>query len=75
MEKFKKILKSLFFPVTLLTIITFLSLLITIQALYIAFTNDHTAAIYAVITIPITVVLIFLYIIDRVLIRRVLTIK
>ncbi len=71
MEKFKKILKGLFFPVTLLTIITILSIIITIQAIYIAFTNDHTAAIYAAITIPITVFLIFLYIIDRVLIKRV----
>ncbi|MFO8146262.1 MAG: hypothetical protein R6U03_02615 [Gillisia sp.] len=71
MEKFKKILKNLVFPVTLLTIITFFSLLITILALYIAFTNDHTAAIYAAISIPITVILMFLYIIDRMLIKKV----
>ncbi len=68
---FKKAFKNLVFPVTLLTVITFLSLLIAIQALYIAFTNDHTAAIYAAITIPITVFLIFLYLIDRILVRKV----
>lgn len=71
MEKFRKILKNLFFPVTLLTIITFLSLLITIQALYIAFINEPDYAIYAAISIPITVFLIFLYIIDRMLVRKV----
>lgn len=68
---FKKALKNLVFPVTLLTVITFLSILTTIQALYISFTNDHTAAIYAAIAIPVTLILIFLYIIDRVLIRKV----
>lgn len=68
---FKKVLKNLVFPVTLLTVITLLSLFVTIQALYISFTNDHTAAIYAAIAIPVTLILIFLYIIDRVLIRKV----
>jgi len=68
---FKKILKNLVFPVTLLTIITILSIVMTILALHIAFTNDHTAAIYAAIAIPLTLILIFLYIIDRLLIKRI----
>lgn len=68
---FKKVLKNLVFPVTLLTVVTLLSLFVTIQALYISFTNDHTAAIYAAIAIPVTLILIFLYIIDRMLIRKV----
>ena len=69
--KFKKTLKNLVFPITLLSIITFSGIIISIYALYIAFTNDHTAAIYAAITVPITVFLIFLYIIDRLLIKKV----
>lgn len=69
--KFKEILKNLVFPITFLTIITFLSLIISIHALYVGFTNDHTAAIYAAITIPITVLLILLYVIDRLLIKKV----
>ena len=66
--KFKTLLKSLVFPITLLTIITFLSIIISIHALYVAFTIDP---IYAVMVIPITIVLIILYILDRFLIKRV----
>jgi hypothetical protein len=69
--KFKKTLKNLVFPITLLSIITFSGIIISIYALYISFTNDHTAAIYAAIAIPVTVFLIFLYIIDRLLIKKV----
>lgn len=75
MGKFKKILKNLVFPITLLTVITLLSLIISIYALYIAFSNDHTAAIYAAISIPITGGLIFFYLIDRWLIKRVSYLK
>ena len=66
--KSKKKFRQIFFPITLLTIITFLSIIISIHALYIAFTIDP---IYAAITIPITILFIILYIFDRFLIKRV----
>ena len=66
--KLKKILKDLVYPVTLLTIVTFLSILISIHSLYVAVTNDP---LYAVIVIPIAIFLIVLYILDRFLIKRV----
>lgn len=66
--KFKTLLKSLVFPITLLTIISFLSILISIHALYVAFTKDP---IYAFLVIPITIFLIILYILDRFLIKKV----
>ena len=64
----KKILKDLVYPVTLLTLVTFLSILISIHSLYVAVTIDP---IYAVMVIPITIFLIVLYILDRVLIKKV----
>lgn len=70
MEKFKKILKNLFFPVTLLTLITLLSLILSIQALYLALTYEN-AALYAAVIIPITVFVIFLYIIERIFFKSV----
>lgn len=70
MNKVKKILKNLGYPVTLLTVIIIICLFVTIQALYIAYTNDHTSAIYTAILIPITIFFLFLYIIDRFLVKR-----
>ena len=64
---FRTRLKSFVFPVTLLTIMTFLGILISIQALYVAYTKDP---IYAAIVIPITLFLLVLYILDRFLIKR-----
>jgi hypothetical protein len=66
--KLKNILKDLVYPITLLTIVTFLGILVSIHALYVAVTIDP---LYAVIVIPITVFLIVLYILDRFLIKRV----
>ncbi|MFC2110703.1 hypothetical protein ACFLSU_09060, partial [Bacteroidota bacterium] len=66
--KFKKALKDFVFPITLLTIITFIGIIVSFHALYIAFTTDP---IYAVIVIPITIFLIFFYIIDRFLVKKV----
>lgn len=70
MNKVKKTLKNLVYPVTLLTVILIICILLSIQAIYIAYTNNHTAAIYAAILIPITVFLLFLYAIDRFLVKR-----
>ncbi|MEL4454861.1 hypothetical protein [Lutimonas vermicola] len=66
--KFKTVLKNLVYPITLLTIITFLGILISLHSLYVAVTIDP---LYAVIVIPITIFLIVLYILDRLLIKRV----
>jgi len=66
--KFRTVLKNLVYPITLLTLITFLGILISLHSLYIAVTIDP---LYAVIVIPITIFLIVLYILDRVLIKRV----
>lgn len=72
---FKNKLKNLIFPITFLTIITICAIIVTIQALYVAFTNDHTAAIYTAVTIPITLIIIFFYVIDRLLIKKVSYLK
>jgi hypothetical protein len=70
MIKFKKII----FPITLLTIITAVGIIIAVNAIYIALTNNN-AAIYAAVIIPIILVLIFLYILERLLIPKVPYIK
>ena len=49
MARLIKGLRRLFFPVTLMTLVTVLSIILSIQAIYVAFTNDHTAAIYAAV--------------------------
>ncbi len=71
MPGFRKSLKSLVFPVTLLTIITVISIIVSINALFIAFTNDSPSAIYAAVAIPVTLIIIFLYIMERIIIKKV----
>jgi len=65
------LIKKIFYPFTLLTLISIISVLLTIYSFYVAATNDHTASIYAAIAIPITLFIIFLYIIDRFLITKI----
>ncbi|WP_431161622.1 hypothetical protein [Flagellimonas beolgyonensis] len=67
----KKLLKKLILPVTLLTVITLLSIIITIYFLYVAFTHAPESAIYAAVSIPITIVLGLLYTLDRYLVKKV----
>lgn len=67
----KKSLKTLILPVTLLTVITFLSILITIYYLYVAFIYSSESAILAAVWIPITIVFLLLYIIDRYLVKKI----
>jgi hypothetical protein len=69
MTKTKTFLKNLVLPVTPLTVITAISLVATIWA-SIVFTGNHSAALYAAVTSQITVFLILLYVIDRLIIRR-----
>ena len=71
MNKFLKILKSLVYPVTLLTLISLYAIYVSIQSLIIAYTHDHTAAIYAAVVIPITLIILLFYVLDRVLILTV----
>ncbi|MEG9327300.1 hypothetical protein SAMN04488034_101273 [Salinimicrobium catena] len=71
MYRLVKGLKHLFFPVTLMTLVTILGIILSVQAVYVALTNDHTAAIYAAVILPLTVIAVILYAIDRVLIKRV----
>ena len=75
MINLKSIIKNSIFPITILTVITICALIVTIQALYIALTNDHTAVIYAAVTIPITLIVIFLYVIDRIVVKKVSYLK
>lgn len=71
MNKFLKILKSLVYPVTLLTLISLYAIYVSIQSLIIAYTHDHTAAIYAAVVIPITLIILLFYALDRVLIKKI----
>lgn len=71
MDKIIRILKSIFFPMTLLTIITTIGIIIAINALYIMYINGSESAIYAAVTIPIVLFLIALYVVDRFLIKKV----
>ena len=71
MNKFLKILKSWVYPITLLTLISIYAIYVTVQSLIIAFTHDHTAAIYAAVVIPITILILLLYVLDRVLIKKI----
>lgn len=75
MAKLKTVIKNLIFPITFLTAITICSVIVSIQALYIAFTNDDTAAIYTAVTIPITLVIIFFYALERLLIKKISYLK
>ncbi|NMM48907.1 hypothetical protein [Marinigracilibium pacificum] len=65
-----KALKSWFYPVTPLTIVTPFSIVIAIYSIYRGFTLESPAIIYPIIVVPITVVIFGLYVLDRILIKR-----
>lgn len=71
MNKFLKTLKSWVYPVTLLTVISLYAIYVTIQSLIITFTHEHTAAIYVAVVIPITIGILLLYVLDRILLKKV----
>jgi len=71
MAKFKILLKKLVFPITLMSLVVLLGIILSIQALYVAFTNEHTAAIYAAVIIPLTLISFILYALDRALVTRI----
>ncbi len=70
MVRLKVQLRRLIFPITLMGLVALAGIILSIQALYIAFTNDHTAAIYAAVIIPLTLFAFALYALDRILIKR-----
>lgn len=65
-----KTLKSWFYPVTPLTIVTPLSIVVAIHAIYLGFTLESPAIIYPIIVVPITALIVGLYILDRILIKK-----
>lgn len=75
MVKLNAQLKKLVFPITLMGVVALAGIILSIQALYVAFTNDHTAAIYAAVIIPLTLFAFALYAVDRILINKVSYLK
>ena len=71
MKNWRQRIINLVYPVTLLTLIALFAIYVSIQALIIAYTHDHTAAIYAAVVIPITLMILLLYALDRILIKRI----
>jgi hypothetical protein len=71
LNRINKMLKKLIFPVTPLVVITALSIIFTIWAVIIVFTSGPTAALIGAIAAAINLVIIVLYIIDRMLVRKI----
>ncbi|MFI0431037.1 hypothetical protein [Mariniflexile sp. HMF6888] len=65
-----KTLKSWFYPVTPLTVVTPFSVVIAIYSIYLGFTLESPAIIYPIIVVPITAFIVGLYVLDRILIKK-----
>lgn len=65
-----KTLKSWFYPVTPLTIVTPFSIAFAIYAIYLGFTLESPAIIYPIIVVPITALIIGLYVLDRFFVKK-----
>ena len=65
-----KTLKSWFYPVTPLTVVTPFSIIIAIYAIYLGFTLESPAIIYPIIVVPITAFIVGLYVLDRILLKK-----
>lgn len=65
-----KTLKSWLYPVTPLTVVTPFSIVIAIYAIYLGFTRESPAIIYPIIVVPITALTVGLYVLDRILIKK-----
>ncbi|WP_439185657.1 hypothetical protein [Carboxylicivirga taeanensis] len=63
-------IKSWFYPVTPLTVVTPFSIVIAIYAIYLGFTLESPAIIYPIIIVPITALIVGLYVLDRILIKK-----
>jgi len=64
-----KTLKSWFYPITPLTVVTPFSIVFAIYSIYLGFTLESPAIIYPIIVVPITGLIIGLYVLDRYLIK------
>ena len=64
-----KSFKSWFYPVTPLTVVTPISIVIAIHAIYIGLTLESPAIIYPIIVVPIALSIVGLYVLDRFLIK------
>jgi len=71
MSRLKLLLKKLIFPITLMSIVALAGIILSLQALYISFTHDHTAAIYAAVIVPLTMLALLFYAVDRFLIKKI----
>ncbi|GAB2780971.1 hypothetical protein [Salinimicrobium soli] len=65
-----KKLKSWFYPVTPLTVVTPFSIVIAIYAIYLGFTVESPAIIFPIIVVPVTLLIAILYALDRFLIKN-----
>ena len=65
-----KTIKSWFYPVTPLTVVTPFSIVIAIYAIYLGFTLESPAIIYPIIVVPITALIVGLYVLDRILLKK-----
>ena len=75
MNKFKTILKRLFFPITFLTLLTIASVIIAMNAVVNWLQYGGESAIYPAITLPIMVFFIALYVCDRWLVNKITYVK
>lgn len=66
----RPLLHKLFFPVSPLTVLSVLSVLVSVVALIRASTTNHSAAMLAAISMNLTFVILALYAIDRLLIKK-----
>lgn len=58
------------YPVTVLTVITFLSILVSVYAMYLGFTLESPAIIYPIVAVPIAVLLVLLYAVERHVVKK-----
>lgn len=65
-----KTFKSWFYPVTPLTVVTPVSIVVAIHAIYVGLTLESPAIIYPMIVVPISVFIVVLYVLDRILIKN-----
>jgi len=72
MIKFLKIFKKIFLPITLLTVLSLLCLIVLAEALYMNYASPNLfSGMYLSIVIPITLVIWVLYFIDRILLNKI----
>lgn len=69
-RRIKKLLRTLFLPVTPFVVIAVLSIIYLIWAFLIVFTSGPTAALIGAIAGAITVMVLGLYVLDRIMVKR-----